>query len=149
MYGGKAIPYYSSLLIKLSKSSKLKDEDKEVVGNQVLAKVLKNRLAPPFRSTYFECVYDSGVSEISQILDELKKMDIIKVGGSKYKWASGPAKDTTFEKKDFVKLFNEPANNKFIFETLASKYVLDIDRFVDADGVSSRAQIVPEDGKTD
>lgn len=147
MYGGKAIPYYSSLLIKLSKSSKLKDEDKEIVGNQVLAKVIKNRLAPPFRSTYFECVYESGVSEISQILDELKKMEIIKVGGAKYTWTAGPVKDSSFAKKDWVKLFNEPAINKFIFETLASKYILDIDRYVDADGVSARAQIVSEDQK--
>lgn len=143
MYGGKAIPYYSSIMLKLRKAAKLKNGD-QVIGNQISVTVQKNRLAPPYRKTRFECIYDHGVSQISQILEDLKGLQIVKVSGAWYTWSAGPLKDQKFQKKNFPQMFHKKQVNDFIWKLIAQKYILDIDRIIDADGLSSQSQIVEQ-----
>jgi recombination protein RecA len=71
--GGKAIPFHSSIRIKLGAGSQLKDKDENVYGINVSAKTIKNKVAPPFRSCDFEIHFGKGIVEDSQIFDLLKK----------------------------------------------------------------------------
>ena len=145
MYGGKAVPYYSSIMMKLRKKAKIKigqGTDKQIVGNQIGVTIEKNRLAPPFRKTNIQCIYDHGVSQINQIMQNLKDMDIVKVSGPSYTWKGGPCKDQKFAKKDFPKYFNNKQVNDYIWQQLGKKYILDVSRITDADSLSGQGSII-------
>ena len=71
--GGKAIPFHSSVRIKLGAGQKIENKDKEVVGIHVSAKTIKNKVAPPFRTINFEIHFGKGIREHEQIFDLLRK----------------------------------------------------------------------------
>jgi len=71
--GGKAIPFHSSVRIKLGAGQKIENKDKEVVGIHVSAKTIKNKVAPPFRLVNFEIHFGKGIKEHEQVFDLLRK----------------------------------------------------------------------------
>ncbi len=71
--GGKAIPFHSSVRIKLGAGQPITNKDKEVVGINVSAKTIKNKVAPPFRTVNFEIHFGKGIKEHEQIFDLLRK----------------------------------------------------------------------------
>jgi len=71
--GGKAIPFHSSVRIKLGAGQQITNKDKEVVGINVSAKTIKNKVAPPFRTVNFEIHFGKGIVEHEQIFDLLRK----------------------------------------------------------------------------
>lgn len=71
--GGKAIPFHSSVRIKLGAGQQIKNKDKEVIGINVSAKTIKNKVAAPFRSCNFEIHFGKGVYEHEQVFDLLRK----------------------------------------------------------------------------
>ena len=71
--GGKAIPFHSSVRIKLGAGQKIENKDKEVVGIHVSAKTIKNKVSPPFRTINFEIHFGKGIKEHEQIFDLLRK----------------------------------------------------------------------------
>ena len=71
--GGKAIPFHSSVRIKLGAGQQITNKDKEVVGIHVSAKTIKNKVAPPFRLVNFEIHFGVGIKEHEQIFDILRK----------------------------------------------------------------------------
>jgi recombination protein RecA len=71
--GGKAIPFHSSVRIKLGAGQKITNKDKEVVGINVSAKTVKCKVAPPFRSCNFEIHFGKGIVEHEQVFDLLRK----------------------------------------------------------------------------
>lgn len=81
--GGNALKFYSSVRIEVRKSAQVK-KGEEVVGNQVNAKVVKNKVAPPFRTTSFFIMYNEGISWTDDLLDTGVKYEIIKKQGNSH-----------------------------------------------------------------
>ena len=81
--GGKAIPFHSSVRIKLGAGQKIENKDKEVIGIHVSAKTIKNKVAPPFRTVNFEIHFGKGIYEHEQVFDLLRKFGSATIDGNK------------------------------------------------------------------
>jgi recombination protein RecA len=121
--GGKAIPFHSSVRIKLGAGQQIQDKNKNVVGIHVSAKTIKNKVSAPFRDCKFEIHFGIGIKEHEQIFDELRKHGNEVIDGREVSvsgtgtWkvltvqdvATGkPILEKKFYKADFDKLLEDP-----------------------------------------
>ncbi len=117
--GGKALKFYSSIRLDVRRKDAIKDGS-DIIGNRTVVKVVKNKLAPPFRVAEFDIVYGQGISQIGCVVDLALAQDIIKKSGSWFSYndekiAQGKENVKTFLEKN-VDIYNE------IFEKVKEAY---------------------------
>ena len=117
--GGRALKYYASVRLDIRKVENIK-QDGEVVGNRAKVKVVKNKVAPPFREAEFDIVYGKGISKEGNILDIAVNLDIIEKSGSWFSYNG----DRIGQGRENVKkyLMDNPETAKEVEEKIRSKF---------------------------
>jgi recombination protein RecA len=107
--GGNALKFYASVRLDIRRTGSVKIRD-EIMGNNVRVKVVKNKVAPPFREVEFDIMYGEGISKIGEIIDLGVKAGVIDKSGSWFSWNSqriGQGRDNV---REFLKNNPDIAN---------------------------------------
>jgi recombination protein RecA len=79
--GGNALKFYASVRVDVRRTTQIKDGD-EALGNRTKVKIVKNKMAPPFKKAEFDIVYGEGISKVGEIIDLGVEYEVIKKSGS-------------------------------------------------------------------
>ena len=109
--GGRALKYYSSVRIDIRRVEGLKDSSGQFIGNHTRAKIVKNKVAPPFREAEFDIMFGEGISKMSELIDLGVKLGIVQESGAWFNYGDirlGQGRDNA---KQFLRDNPEIAND--------------------------------------
>lgn len=109
--GGRALKFYASVRLDIRRSEAIKDGS-NIIGNTVNVKVVKNKVAPPFKACHVDIIYGKGISKISEVLDLATEYGYIKKSGSWYEYDANRIGQGREKAKEFIE------NNPDIFTSL-------------------------------
>ncbi|MEQ8374746.1 MAG: recombinase RecA [Roseibium aggregatum] len=135
--GGNALKFYASVRLDIRRIGAIKDRD-EVVGNQTRVKVVKNKLAPPFRQVEFDIVYGEGVSKTGELIDLGVKGNIVEKSGAWFSYNSQRLGQGRENAKQFLKDNPEIADE--IELAIRQNAGLIADAIIDPDAASEEAE---------
>lgn len=124
--GGRALKFYSSMRIDVRRIEQLKGAGSEFIGSRTRAKIVKNKVAPPFKSAEFDIMYGEGISKVGEILDMAVQYDIVHKGGSWFSYGDrrlGQGRDNV---KEIIK--NEPELAAELEQKIKDKIAEDIEK---------------------
>jgi recombination protein RecA len=107
--GGNALKFYASVRMEIRRIGQIKERD-EVVGNQTRVKVVKNKLAPPFRQVEFDIMYGEGISKVGELIDLGVKANIVEKSGAWFSYDSQRIGQGRENAKQFLRDHPEMAN---------------------------------------
>ena len=113
--GGNALKFYASIRIDIRRSTQIKNSDGVVMGNKTRVKIVKNKVAPPFKLAEFDIMYGEGISKVGEIIDHAVEAEIINKSGSWFSYDGtklGQGRDSV---KNLLK------DNPELMETLENK----------------------------
>ena len=84
--GGNALKFYASVRLDIRKQNQPIKDGEEAIGSRVKVKVIKNKVAPPFKTAEFDIIYGEGISMVSELIDIAVQKEIIKKAGSWYSY---------------------------------------------------------------
>lgn len=121
--GGNALKYYASVRLDIRRFDSVKNKEGEDIGNRVRVKVVKNKVAPPFRVAEFDIVYGKGICALGNILDVAVNMDIIKKAGAWFSYNDEKLGQGRDKSKEFLGEHPEILKEveEKVRETLANK----------------------------
>ena len=133
--GGNALKFYASVRLDIRRIGSLKDKD-EVIGNQVRVKVVKNKVAPPFRVIDFDIIYGEGISKTGELIDMGVKLGLVEKSGAWYSYNGEKIGQGKEAAKAFLKTHMEIASK--LEQSIRSN----------ADLVSEISENMPEDSSS-
>ena len=107
--GGNALKFYASLRLEIRRIGQIKERD-EVIGNQTRVKVVKNKLAPPFRQVEFDIMYGEGISKVGELIDLGVKADVVEKSGAWFSYDSQRIGQGRENAKQFLRDHKEMAD---------------------------------------
>ena len=150
--GGQALKFYSSIRMEIRRAETIK-VGSEVVGNRTRVKVVKNKMAPPFKECMFDIMYGEGISRTGEILDFAAEYDIIKKGGAWYSYNNekiGQGRDNAkkflADNPDILNEVEYKVRKKL--ELPMPEYLSDLDIFTDEDDAPIDIKVVKKPVKS-
>ena len=140
--GGNALKFYSSVRLDIRRIGAIKDRD-EVVGNQTRVKVVKNKVAPPFRQVEFDIMYGEGISKVGELLDLGVTGGIVEKSGSWFSYNGERVGQGRENAKTFLR--DNPDIAAAIEAAIRENAGLIADRIIDPESVKADADGVIED----
>ena len=141
--GGNALKFYSSVRMEIRSIGKLEEgtgDEKNYTGNRVKVKIVKNKVAPPFKVAEFDIMYNKGISKVGDILDLAAKYEIVKKAGAFYSYGENKIGQGRENTKTFLSL----AENKKMLKEIEQdviKMVKEKGLADDAEPVSKTAEV--------
>ena len=123
--GGRALKFYASVRIDIRKADAIKSGD-EVYGNRTKVKIVKNKVAPPFKTCEFDIIYGEGISKESDVLDLAVNLDLINKSGAWYSYGGEKIGQGKENAKIFLK--EHPDIFEKISHEIRKRYNLDKDQ---------------------
>ena len=149
--GGRALKFYASVRIDVRRADSIK-QGTESLGNRTRAKIVKNKVAPPFKTAEFDIIYGEGVSRLGSIIDMAVELDIVNKSGAWYAYEGARlgqgkenAKATLEEKPELIAEIEEKVRTKLLVEGVTSpKKSSSKKASADSDQDAPDEDIVPE-----
>jgi len=140
--GGRALKFYSSVRIDVRRAEPIK-VDGEIVGNRTRAKVVKNKVAPPFREAEFDILYGKGISHEGEIVDTGVKLEVLKRSGAWFYYGE----TRLGQGRDAVKqlLLDNPELANEIEEKIMERYNKALDMSACEENVDDAPTVMPVD----
>lgn len=140
--GGRALKFYSSVRLDIRRTEIIKKGD-EMIGNRVRVKVVKNKIAPPFKQAEFDIMYGKGISSVGNILDVATEADIVKKAGAWYSYGEERLGQGRENAKEFLE--GNPELLKEIEHKVRLHYNLIPEDEIEAENIDAKSENFLED----